>query len=619
MSTARMLALFVTALALAVAGNGRTQEISDPYEILNRYFEAAGGPDRLLAERAYYFEGDLTFAGMQGSVKEWSQRPGRRRNEIVLGPLSMIQGDNGEHEWRVDQNGKLQVITHPDEATVKRRQVRLLLQEYAYANRDSDVFTVEFGGIEQVEGKDCYVVRITNNINVDSYTNYINTQTFALEKAVFIEDDESRDAYYSDYRDIQGLKVPFQRKEVMHLTGQALETNVTRYESNPEIDPSRFEPPEEGAKDYQFAAGDRAEDTPVEFVGDHLFMPVTVKGKEQLWFLDTGAGMTVIDKSFAEELGLALEGDMKGRGAGGTVDASFTTFPPFQVKGIEFQEQTVAVIDMTELVRRIGLDVVGILGFDFLSRFVTKIDYANLRVSFYEPETFEYTGNGQIVDIHIENNQFEVQATLDGSHAGSWLFDIGAGTTHLDGGYALREGYADRHGVLRMGHGAGNEYQLKVVKCDRMEFAGFTVHEPPISFSYGGVDSSFVADQLGVLGNSLFRNFVLYCDYAGERIIVERGDNFDQPWPQDKSGLQIAWSYDREVEVTYVSPDTPAKKAGFAKGDLIRSINGIDAGLFDGVVAIRELLKAEPGTEYEVVVRRAAKDKKLKLQLAELL
>jgi S1-C subfamily serine protease len=111
---------------------------------------------------------------------------------------------------------------------------------------------------------------------------------------------------------------------------------------------------------------------------------------------------------------------------------------------------------------------------------------------------------------------------------------------------------------------------------------------------------------------------VLYCDYAGERLIVETGDMFNQPWPVDNSGLQIAWSHNHDVEVWYVSPDSPAEKAGFMKGDVLRSINGIEAGLFGGVIAIRKLLKSDPGTKYEFVVDREGKSKKLKLKLAEL-
>lgn len=607
-----ILSLLVTASLVSA------QEISDPYEILNLYSEKLGGLARLKAEKSSYSEGTLSYGGMEGSIKVWSRRPSRNRVEVALGPLNIIQGDNGEHKWIVDQNGKLQVITNPDEASIKRRQVRRLIEEYAHAERGSNIFSLSLEGIEQVDGKEYYVIKVTNNINLDSFTSYINTETFLQEKAVYIEDVQSRDVFYGDYREIEGLLIPFWTKEVAHETGQAQEIILTRYALNPDIDAALFEPPEQGAKDYRFVDGNCAEDIPFEFVGNHLYIPAAVKGKERLWILDTGAPVTVLNKAFAEELGLELKGDIKGRGAGGTVDASFTTLPPFSVSGVQFEEQTVAVVDMNELIRRIGLDMVGILGFDFLSRFVTKIDFADELVSFYDPETFEYDGDGHMLDIHIENSAFEVPATLDGVHSGNWLFDIGAGTTHLDGRYARREGYADTNGVLGMGHGAGNEYQLKHVKCDSMQFAGFTVYEPMISFSYGGSGTTFTADRIGILGNSLFRNFVIYIDYAGERLIVEKGKKFNKSWPVDNSGLQIAWGNNREIEVSYVSPDTPAKNAGFLKGDILKMINGIDVELLDGIIAIRRLLKSAPNTVYEFIVDRAGAEKKLKLRLADL-
>ena len=618
----RLRCISAVSVAFLIAANvnaAPVQKISDPHEILNRYFQASGGLERLLAEQTSYSEGALFLGGMEGTLKVWMRRPGQSRAEVALGPLTIIQGDDGENAWVLDQNGKLQVITRPDDATVRRRQVRRLIEQYAFAKPGSDVFTVALEGIDQVEGRDCYVIKITSGINVDSYTYYINAQTFVREKAVFVEDIESRDVFYGDYREVAGVMVPFWTKEVPHQSGQAQETRITQYVSNPELDPTLFAPPAQGAKDYQFVNADRSEGIPFEFIGNHLYIPVTVSGKERLWMLDTGAGMTVLDRAFAKELGLELEGELKGQGAGGRIaTAAFATLPPYSVKGIQFQGQTAAVIDMNGLIRKLGIEVVGILGFDFLSRFVTKIDFANELVSFYEPETFRYAGNGHVLDMHIDNSVFSVEATLDGTHSGNWLFDVGAGTTHLDGRYALREGYAKKDGILRMGHGAGGEYQLKEIKCDSIQFAGFTVHDPEIDFSYGGTDTTFTADQIGVLGNSLFRNFVLYCDYAGERLIVEQGGQFNHRWPVDNSGLQVAWSDDGKVEVSYVSPDGPADEAGFAKGDLVRSINGVGVDLLDGVIAVRELLKSEPGTRYELVVDRTGESKKLMLTLARL-
>jgi hypothetical protein len=609
----------IALLASAMVAEAPAQKISDPYEILGRYFEASGGLDRMRAEQTTHSVGAITMGGMEGTAETWTQKPGKNRIEIALGPLNIIQGDNGEHSWVLDQNGKLQVITNPDEATVKRRQVRILIEDYAYADRQSENFIAALSGIEEVDGKECYVIRITNNINIDSYTCYINTNDLMLEKAAFVEDIESRDVFYGDYREIEGLLIPFETRQVSHQTGQVLETKLTTYESNPEIDPSLFEPPEQGARDYRFTSGDKAENIPFEFIENHVFIPVTVSGKERLWVLDTGAAISVLNKAFAEELGLDLEGELKGAGAGGTVEASFTTVPPYSIKGIEFQSQIVAVIDMDELIRRLGLDIVGVLGFDFLSRFVTRVDFANEMLSFYDPEIFEYDGDGCKLDVHIDNSVFGVKAILDGSRSGTWLFDLGASVTSLDGRYALRERLTERDGVLRMAHGAGNEFQTKKIRCDSLQFAGFTVYHPEISFSYGGTDTTFTADNIGVLGNSLFRNFVIYCDYTNERLIVEKGAKFNQPWPTDNSGLQIAWNRSRNIDVSYVSPDSPAEKAGFRKGDIIRSINDINIDLFDGVIAVRKLLRSDPGTKYEFMVDREGKTRKLKLKLAELL
>lgn len=611
--------IIIFCLILMTTGVISGQEINDPYEVLDRHFDAIGGLERLKAERISYVEGNIALAGMEGTIKIWSRITGQNRIEVALGPLNVVQGDNGEHEWVLDQNGKVQVVTNPDDAAIKRRQVRQLLGNYAFADRESAIFTATLEGNEVVDDKNCYVVRIANNINVDNRTFFINTETFLREKAIYIEDVQSRDIFYGDYREMQGITVPFWTKEVSHATGQPQELTVTQYISNPEIDPALFEPPEQGAKDYQFVEGDRAENIPFKYIGKHIFIPVIVGGKERLWVLDTGAGISVLTEVFADELGLEREGDLKGQGAGGTVDVSFTTLPPFSIQGIQFEEQTVAVIDMHELIRRIGLDVVGILGFDFLSRFVSRIDFANERISFYEPETFEYAGDGKILDIHLDQSVFEVATTLDGIHSGIWLFDIGAGTTSLDGRYALREGYADKKGVIGMGHGAGNEYQLKQVRCDSILFAGYTVYEPIVNFPYGGTDTVFAADRIGGLGNTLFQHFVIYCDYSREQLIVEKGDKFNQPWPTDNSGLQLVWGDDlNRIEVLFVAPDTPAEKAGFLKGDIVNTINGIDVELFDGINAVRKLLRADPGTAHEFTIDRSGTLKKLKLKLADL-
>jgi len=156
------------------------------------------------------------------------------------------------------------------------------------------------------------------------------------------------------------------------------------------------------------------------------------------------------------------------------------------------------------------------------------------------------------------------------------------------------------------------------VKCKNIEFAGFIVDNPMVSFPYGGTDTVFTADEIGVLGNSLFRNFVIYCDYANEQLIVEKGDDFNKEFPEDKAGLTFIRSENGEFEVFFVAEGTPAAKAGFQEGDTVKSINGIDVRYIGSLSAIRKMLNEEPGTEYAFVVNRNGKEKRLNLKLANL-
>ncbi len=619
MTSLRTICLFTLVVTICATIVVAKSNLTDPYEILKLSFDANGGLNRLKAERTQYMEGTLAVAGLKGTLKAWSQQPDRSRAEVDLGVLKMTQGDNGQYQWVVDSNGKLQKITKPDEPTIKRRQLKKLMADYEYANPKSDVFKVTMTGVEKVQDKDCYVIKIANNINGDVITNYINVETFLLEKSEATEGDERKETFTGDYRKISGLQVPFWSKEISLNSGQIQEVTLTKYESNPQVDTSLFEPPERTGKDYRFSSGSSAENIPFRYIGNHIFVFVKVGCKERLWVLDTGAGMSCISEAFAKELGLKLEGDLKGLGAGGTqVSLRLATLPPFELPGIVFDSQTVAVLDMKALNQTIGFDCAGILGFDFLSRFVTKVDYANLLLCLYDPETFKYLGDGHEVNMHVKEAVFRVEATLDSVHSGSWLFDMGASGTSLNAAYAARNGFAARKIVEGLGRGAGSAFKTGSVKCRSFEFAGYKIDSPIVSFSAGAADTAIKSDEIGALGNTLFRNFVIYCDYAHEKLIVEKGDKFNQPFPIDNSGVQFKGCAPEEPVVIFVSPVTPAAKADFQEGDVVKSINGIPVRYFDGLTAVREMLQQEPGTKFSFVVERNGQKKELKLTLANL-
>jgi len=614
-----MLGIAVVSILVAPA-YGKTS-LTDPYQILAKHFEAIGGLDNLRAQKTVFKEGTISIegTGLEGTFKQWSERPLKLRQETDLKVVSSVNGDNGEFSWLVDQNSK--VLIKRDEITLKERQVRKMMEEYDYAGPESEYFTVTFEGVEKITGRDCYVVKITNNINQDIQKNFYDQDNFYLLKTVTVKPDYETHISYSDFRKVDGFVIPF-REDVTQLpTNETFVAKYSSYKFGIDVDETLFEPPSEDVEDFEFANGISAEDVAVEFIEDHIYIPVNIMGKERLWVLDCGASVNVIDSSFAAEIGLTFEGPVKGQGASGVVDFYFAGMPVYSVDGITFKEQKVAVFSFRELFKKaLGLDVVGILGYDFLSRFVTKIDYANSTISFYHPKKFEYTGKGKVFDSPLQGNMLSLQVTVDGKYSGKWNLDIGAPDLDFHYPYAEKHGLLGRDGFDVMAADAAGFTTSRISKYETVEVGGFVIEDPWIGTPQHEGTGAFSAETVvGNIGNSLFRNFVLYLDYYNQRVILEKGEDYGYEKPRPKSGLQFYFNDDNDVEVVFVSPNTPADEAGFKKGDIIKSVNGINVQYFDGVIALRQLMRAEAGTIYEIEILREGKASVKQLTLRDFL
>ncbi|MBE0432990.1 aspartyl protease family protein [candidate division WOR-3 bacterium] len=600
---------------------GHSEELlSDPHQILEKHFEAVGGLDNLQAQRTVYQEGMIRIegAGLEGTFKQWSERPLKLRQELDLHVVKTTSGDNGDFSWEVDANGK--VLIKRDENTLKEREVRRLMEEYAHLYPGSESFTLTFEGVEKCSGTDCYVVKIANTINQNVRVDFYDSSTFYLLRTLMIKPDGEQHVDHSDFRRVDGIVVAFRESIRTLPVDQITMIELSRYEMNIGVDPGIFEHPAQDVEDFVFLDGDRAENIPFDYIEEHIYLPVNLCGKERLWVLDCGASVNVIDSSFAAQLGLAFEGPIKGQGASGVVDFYFVTLPSYEVGTIRFNEQKAVALNFVELFRRsMGLEVVGILGYDFLSRFVTRIDYAQSTVSFYHPGRFEYEGDGIILDSPLLYNMLNLPAVVDGKYSGRWRVDVGADGIDFHYPFAEAHGLSNRKGVDFMAGDAAGLTTQRISRYKTIEIGDFVLRDPLIGIALVEGTGSFAEETtIGNIGNSLLRNFVVYLDYKAQRVILEKGDDFGKEFPAAKSGLQFMYNAGQDIEVLFVSSNTPAHDAGFEKGDIIRSVNGIGVEYLDGIIALRRLMRAEVGTTYTVEVLRDRRAKKLKLTLREL-
>ena len=578
-----------------------------------------GGLEALKTVSTSYTEGSLEIlgTGLKGTVKVWTKSPIMQRQEVDLTVFKETSGDNGDFAWSQDMNGKLQKVT--DSTSLLRRQLSLYAADYEFLNRDSKIYKLTFDGLDTAGTATCYKITTANTLNSDTTTQFIDTATFLVVKSIAITPGGRGVSIISDYRDIGGVLYPFKDESTSYPTGMVQVFEITKMETNIAIDPTLFEPPGQDVKDYRFANGKSAENIPFEYIENHIYLNLEVGGKTRLWALDTGANMTVLMKEFTAELGLQPEGNMKGQGAGNLVDVSFVTMPPFSLPGLEFDEQKVAVIDINKLFReRMGFEVAGILGYDFLSRLVIKIDYAHELISFYEPDAFEYHGLGKVFDVELTGSEMHIPITVDGEYGGKWNLDIGAGSMAFHYPFAKEHGFLDRKGILTEGAGAGGTTKSNTVLFKTVEFGGVTVNNltfsMPLETPKGGFGSGEIT---GNAGNTLFEHFVMYLDYKDRQIILEKGADFDKVFPRNGSGM-IILNDDGHYVLGFISPGSPADKAGLMSDDVILNINGIATEYFDGLVAIYKLMEEPPGTEYRLTVKRSDATKEVKLKLQDL-
>ncbi|MCP4214528.1 MAG: PDZ domain-containing protein [bacterium] len=596
------------------------EKLDNPYEILNKYYEAMGGLEKFKSQKSIYSEGNMEIvgAGMSGLTKSWEQYPIYKRIEMNLGTIKMIHGDNGKYSWVLDVNGKVE--QKKDDKTLKSRQLETYIANFEHLNPNSKIFKITFEGIEKVNTRDCYVVKITNTVNNDIRQEYYAVSDFQLLKQIEDDGDNSSSTYYSDYREVEGILRAFQMDMAIPKMGTKMKINLDKYVINPEIEPAMFEPPGTETKDYAFTNGNKSENVPFKFLNNHLVLEVELGGKKNLWVVDTGASRTVIDRDVAVEMGLELEGDMKGQGAGNTISVSFVKLPPFSILGIKFETQKVSSTKLRELIHSVmGLDAIGVLGYDFMSRFVTRIDYAGETLSFYDPADFKYTGDGKVLDIQLDNNLITVPMTVDNKYTGRWRLDTGAGSTIFHYPFAKENGFFKRKTIDLVGSGAGGRISMKATRFDSAQLAGFTIADPTISFPSEPSGMLAIKSLIGNLGNDILHRFVIFLDYKNRKMIVEKGSDFDTVLPVEKSGLMIGYNDNEKIIVSFVADGTPAKEAGFKEHDIIEKINKKPVAQYGDLETIRRLFQDTAGTKFTFVIERDKKPLQLKMVLRKYL
>jgi hypothetical protein len=285
--------------------------------------------------------------------------------------------------------------------------------------------------------------------------------------------------------------------------------------------------------------------------------------------------------------------------------------PSYYAAGALVSDQTLAVMPLSEEFYPFTGEMIDlIIGYDFLSRFVTRIDYGSETITLFDPDSFSIDiDEASVLPAERSMSLLSIEAILEDSVPVTLLLDTGAsGNIHLTPSFFEEhpEFLNSRPFFETEMQGVGGEENISAFRVSEIALGDYTVP--------GGICSSFNGGDVfnqydGILGNGVLCRFILYLDYAQSRIILEPSSIFEEGLPESLTGMGLKIE-DSSLIVSKVIPGSPTEEAGILEDDILLEINGnpvsaeqlneLDSLLPDTVNSVVSLKLMRNGSELEL-------------------
>lgn len=228
---------------------------------------------------------------------------------------------------------------------------------------------------------------------------------------------------------------------------------------------------------------------PFELANNHILVLARVNASAPLWFIfDTGAGQTMLDLRSAKALHLKLGHSFQARGAGANtvsgvmLEAATLSLP--ELPG--FTHPLRMALSFESLEPMEGRSVNGVLGYDFIRRFVVEVDFSQRQLRLHDPQGLTYAGKGEVLPLTFKTNHPHVRATIEPVNGAPMevdcMLDLGARSALI-----LTRPLVERHKLIEnapqtltalAGRSVGGDVHLLITRLKSFRLRSFGFKQP---------------------------------------------------------------------------------------------------------------------------------------------
>jgi hypothetical protein len=606
------------ALALAAWAVATPVRAASFRDVLAANREATGGSAwdgkaTLALEYAYAGQG---LAGTVSSLEDLQR--GAFVDRWAIGPNAGASGFDGRRAWEQEPSG---TVTDQAGGDV----VPLAVNE---AFRDQNLWwrgdlggaTVTAAGERTAEGVVFDVLTVAPR-GGKPFQAWFDRETHLLARTVEVQVVLTVTTSFSDYAAVDGVLIA---RTLVVDDGSGPANRQTMTLKSAAFSPARpleeYQRPRTSPHDFSLAGGVAETTVPFRLVNNHVYADVSVNGSKPLPFLlDTG-GHDILTPATARALQIEAQGTQTSTGAGeGIAYSGVARVGSIAIGAATLTDQPVTVLDIAAPGVE-GVEEAGIVGYEFLARFVTRFDYGARTVTFIDKARFDPRDAGTPIPIELFHQFPEVRGSYDGI-PGRFGIDTGARTAvTLTGPFAAKHGIRAKKakGAARItGWGVGGASRAFVWRGGVLKLGAVTVRGPvtELSADRGGAGAAEAFPNN--IGGGLLKRFVVTIDYDHSTLYLKPVAG---PVPDldtfDRSGMWINAAAGG-FQVADVAAGGPAGVAGLRPGDVIVQVDGQPAGGL-ALSALRERWRNQaPGTVVALTVKRGAAARTVKLTLRD--
>lgn len=506
----------------------------------------------------------------------WLDRSGHWRAEFNFGGVRRIRARGPDLSWSVNPSGQVE----DDDPRGPVKALRRALVEFGAALGGEGGAQVQMlnpmrrPALGETEARDWAVIGIKFG-DADIYGLLIDPLTGRLGGAIYEENGQTFVTDYGDWRMVGEVRMPFRVSE--GGDGDRRDLHVDSVELNRPAAAALFQRPPSPRAAWKGGADSSGW---IDFTlnGAQIRLPVRVNGHEAEAVLDNGAQSTLVDRRFADGIGLETIGTaalMHGVGPGEEA-AGWRRGVAIQVGALTIPDLTVVSMDLSEVAHMSGEPVPLLLGDEAFAELAVDIDFARHRLRFDRPDKAEIPAGAVELPVRRNNGNDTIPVSIEDHPPAQCVVDLGSSDTiELFPDYVraekLLEGRATSQSLF--GGIGGIQTQTDAI-LRKVSLGGVTLSDVPAAFLPQRVRATYSSDVQGGLGVELLHDFQLLFDYPHHRLFLAPDPQaVAQPFPRNRLG--VSWlPEERGIKILLVASGSPAAKAGLKAGDVIAKIDG---------------------------------------------